>query len=261
MNWIRILTVGGVTSYRALFGWVSPWILVPSLLIAPLGQILLFTYIGRSAGVQSDAFFVIGNATQYSAIPCLFGMTSTIVGERLQRTLGIVLASPAPRLALVVGRSLPILLNGVGVALFGLLAGSALMGVPLRAATLGPVTLAMMASVFGCTGLGVINAAIGLRLRDTAVLSNILFGILLLFCGADVPLDRLPHWMGQAGNWLPLTHGIAAARTLAAGGGLADVSRALTTEVLLGFGYAIVGAAMLRLLETKSRRAASLELT
>src|SRR3954471_21041407 len=119
MSWLRILTVGGITSYRALFGWTSPWILVPSLLVAPLAQILLFTYVGRSAGVGSDAFFVLGNAVQYCAIPCLFGMTSTVVGERLQHPLGVLLASPAPRLPLLLGRSLPVLLNGVGVALFG----------------------------------------------------------------------------------------------------------------------------------------------
>ncbi len=260
MNWLRILTIGGITSYRALFGWTSPWILVPSLLVAPLGQILLFAYIGRASGVGSDAFFVIGNAVQYSAMPCLFGATSTVVGERLQRTLGILLLSPAPRLALLLGRLLPVLLNGVGVALFGYLAGSALLGVPVRVGTLAPVALAIAAAAFGCTGLGLINAAIGLRLRDTAVLSNILFGLLLLLSGADVPLDALPPGLARISGWLPLTHGLAAARSLAAGGGLADAGPALLAEVLLGVGYGVAGVTLLRLLEVRARSAATLEL-
>ncbi len=58
------------------------------MLVAPIFQILLFAYIGRSAGVESDAFFVIGNAVQYSAIPCLFAMANTVAGERFTQTLG-----------------------------------------------------------------------------------------------------------------------------------------------------------------------------
>jgi len=200
MNSLRILVIGGLTTYRALFNWVSPWILVPSLLVMPLAQILLFSYIGRSAGIESDTFFVVGNAVQYSALPCLVGTASTVVGERLQRTLGIVLASPAPRLALVIGRTLPVMLNGLAVSVFGLVAGSVLLGLPVRAATLGPATLTIAVSVFGCTGLGLVSAAVGLRLRDIAVLSTILFGILLCAPG---PTFRGPRSL--AGSQLPGT--------------------------------------------------------
>ena len=42
---VRAFFVGGWTSYRALFNWLTPWILIPTFLVAPLFQILLFTYI------------------------------------------------------------------------------------------------------------------------------------------------------------------------------------------------------------------------
>ena len=47
-------------TYRALFSWLTPQIYIPSLLIAPIFQILLFAYIGRSAGLESDEFYVVG---------------------------------------------------------------------------------------------------------------------------------------------------------------------------------------------------------
>ena len=56
MTSLRIFFVGGLISFRALFNWLSPWIYVPSLLIAPIVQILLFAYMGRAAGQESDAF-------------------------------------------------------------------------------------------------------------------------------------------------------------------------------------------------------------
>ena len=49
-----IFAIGGLISYRALFGWLSPWVFIPSLLVAPVFQILLFVYIGRSAALESD---------------------------------------------------------------------------------------------------------------------------------------------------------------------------------------------------------------
>jgi ABC-2 type transport system permease protein len=88
---IRLLFIGGLLSFRALFGWLSPWILIPTYVIAPIFQILLFVYIGRAAKTQSDEFYVIGNALQYAAIPCVFAMTNTIAGERYQNTLSAVL--------------------------------------------------------------------------------------------------------------------------------------------------------------------------
>ena len=62
MNSLRVFFVGGVTSYRALFNWLNPWVFVPHTLGYPLFEILFFAYLGRFADVESDKFFLIGNA-------------------------------------------------------------------------------------------------------------------------------------------------------------------------------------------------------
>ena len=51
----------------------------------------------------------------------------------------------------------------------------------------------IVVAAFSCTGLGLINAAISLRVRENAVLSNVIFGFLLIFTGANVPLSELPE--------------------------------------------------------------------
>jgi len=131
---LRIFFVGGLISFRALFNWLSPWIYIPSLLVAPIFQIILFAYLGRSAGIGSDEFYVIGNAVQYSAIPCIFAMANTIAGERYTQTLGIVLSTPAPRVPLFLGRSLPVVVNGWFVSMFSLLSARAFSGSTSRRA-------------------------------------------------------------------------------------------------------------------------------
>ena len=255
----RIFLVGGVTSFRALWYWLTPWIYVPTMLVAPIFQILLFAYIGRSAHLRSDEFYVIGNALQYASIPCLFAMSHSIAGERYQETLGAILVSPAARIPLFFGRSLPVVLNGALVAAFSLVVGSLILGVHLPASSLAPLALVVVVSSFSCTGLGLVNAAASLRIRENAVLSNLIFGFLLIFTGANVPLDALPGWMSTAAQGMPFTHAIAAARKLAAGSSLGDVGGLLGAEVLVGAVYGVLGYGLLRWFEWLGRRYATLE--
>ena len=259
MTSARIFFVGGLLSYRALFGWLSPYILIPSMMIAPLFQILLFAYIGRAASLESDEFYVIGNALQYGSIPCLFAMGNAIAGERWQQTLPMILASPAPRLPLFVGRALPVIVNGFAVALFALAAGGLLLRIDVPAGAIPAIVLATATSAYSCTGLGLVCAALGLRVRETAVLGNIIFGVLLILCGVNIPLDDLPGWMSAIGRVLPLTHSIEAARELANGAPLGSVTDLLGTELIVGTTWAVLGYVLLRVFEHEARRRATLE--
>lgn len=259
MKSLRVFFVGGLLSYRALFNWINPWVLVPSFLIAPLFQILLFAYIGRAAHLESDKFYVIGNALQYAAIPCLFAMGNTIVNEKRQQTLGAVLATPARRLPLFVGRALPVMANGILVAAFAFAAGGALLGISIPLGAIAPLAVVIALTAYSCTGLGLVTAAVGLRVIDTAVFANILFGLLLIFCGVNVPLSELPGWMSTTAQGLPLTHGIEAARKLADGASFTSVGGLLGAEAAIGTAYVVLGYVLLRFVEFESRRLATLE--
>lgn len=258
---LRIFVFGGIASYRALFNWLTPWILIPSFLVGPIAQILLFAYLGRSAGIASDEFFVIGNALQYAAIPCLFAMANTIGDERRQGTLGIILSTPAPRVPLFLGRAVPVIANGFLVAVFALVVGGAIFSIDVPTSAYLPIVVVSLVASFACTGLGLVCAALSLRVRETSVLANILFGILLVFCGVNVPLDRLPAWMSEVAPWLPLTHGIEAARQLADGAAFGAVGGLLLRESAVGLMYVLVGMAMLSWFEWESRRRATLEIS
>jgi ABC-2 type transport system permease protein len=254
-----VFFIGGVTSFRALFNWLSPWIYIPSLLVAPIFQILLFAYIGRAAHVQSDEFYVIGNAFQYTAIPCIFAMSSTIEGERWMQTLSSILVSPARRVPLFLGRALPVLVNGALTCAFSLAVGGAILGIHVPAHALAPLALVILVTAGACTGLGLLIAGVGFLVRETATLNNIAFGILLVFCGVNVSLSDLPAWMSTTARGMPLTHGIEAARKLAAGHSLSQVAGLVLTEAAIGAVYAAAGYAFIRLLERQSRIHATLE--
>jgi ABC-2 type transport system permease protein len=256
---LRVFFVGGYISYRALFGFLSFWIFIPTLVITPIMQIILFAYIGRAAGVRSDQFYVIGNAIQYASVPCLFAMTQTISEERFWQTLGPILISPARRMPVFLGRALPVIVNGLFVAAFSLFVGGLILGVTLTGSEWARLFPVLLIAAFSCTGLGLITAGIGLRVRETAVLSNIFIGLLLIFCGANVAISSLPNWMATIARGLPLTHSIEAARAVAAGASLHAVRGLLGKEVVIGIIYSAIGFAMIRYFEHQSRRLATLE--
>jgi ABC-2 type transport system permease protein len=260
MTSLRIFFIGGLTAYRALINWLSPWIFIPTLVITPIFQILLFVYIGRSAGVQSDSFFVIGNAVQYASVPCLFSMTNAIAGERWQQTLAYILVTPAGRLPLFLGRALPVIVNAMFVAAFSLVVSGLIVGIHVPLSAWPGIALVIVVSTFACTGLGLICAAVGLRVRETAVLNNVIFGLLLIFTGANVPVRQLPGWMQAISDRIPLTHGIRAAREIAGGASLGHVSGLLLTELAIGVVYMAVGYYGLRAMERSSRRRASIQI-
>ncbi|MDQ3992729.1 MAG: ABC transporter permease [Actinomycetota bacterium] len=259
MTAVRVFLFGGLLSYRALFAWIDPRVYVPSMLGFPLFQLLFFAYVGRAAEFESDTFFVVGNAIQVSNAGALFGTSFTIGGERWTHTLSSVLATPANRFALFVGRALPNVANGLVVSAFCFVLGWLLLDFELGASQVPALVVVVLVSTLSCGCLGLVVGSIGLRARDAVLYANLAYFVMLVFCGVNVPLDELPGWMAATGRLLPLTHGIEAGREIAAGGGLADVDGLLAREAVIGAFYAAFAYALFRLFEAEGRRRASFE--
>jgi ABC-2 type transport system permease protein len=259
MNSVRVFFIGGYLAYRALFNWIHWTMYVPTMLGGPIFQILFFAYIGRYAGLRSDEFFVIGNAVAISSLGGIFGMAMTIGGERWTQTLSSILVTPANRLALFLGRAIPNLLNGVIVSTVGFAVGWLLLDFTLTASEVPVIALIVVVTSFSCTAFGTLIGAFGLRGRDIFFFANLMILVFLLFCGVNVPLDALPGWMQQVASVLPLTHGIEAARRVADGASLGNVSGLVMTELGIGLFYAGFAYVLLRLFEFDGRRRATLE--
>jgi ABC-2 type transport system permease protein len=255
----RVFFLGGLFSYRALFNWISPLLYVTTMLGSPLFQILFFAYLGRFSGLQDDEFFVVGNAVQVSAMAGIYGMTMTIANERQFGTLSPLLATPASRPALFLGRALPVIVNGLVVSAFGFAVGLAFLDFDVAAEDVGALVVVVVITVASCTALGMLLGSVGLRARDVFFLSNLVYFLMLLLCGVNIPVEELPGWLEAISRSIPLTHGIEAAREVAAGASLSDVSDLVLTEIAIGALYATVAFALFRFFEFEGRRRASLE--
>jgi ABC-2 type transport system permease protein len=122
-----------------------------------------------------------------------------------------------------------------------------------------PLAVVIVATSFACTGFGMLGAGLGLRWRDAIIAINLADAVLLIFCGVNIPIASLPAWMQATSEYLPVTHGLRAARRVADGVALGDVTGLVLAEVAIGAAYAAIGFAWIRYLEGAARRGATLE--
>ncbi|GIF26482.1 ABC transporter [Paractinoplanes tereljensis] len=253
------MTVGGVIAYRALFNWTRPSIFIGTLLIGPLFQLLFFAYLGRQLQVADDRFYLVGNAVLAATLAGVFGGTLAVGNERRYGTLGHVLLSPRSRTAVFLGRALPYGANGLFIAVFTLSVSALMLGLRIPIGAVPGLLTAMAIGSLASAFFGLTLGALGLRFRDVWVISNVAVALLMLLTGVNVPRANLPGWMATTGQYLPITHAAEAARQFAAGQGWSAAGPQLGREALVGLGYAVLAAVLLKVFEFESRRTASLE--
>jgi ABC-2 type transport system permease protein len=259
MSALRVFTLGGISSYRALFNWRHPAVYLPTVLAYPVFQMLFFAFLGRFNSIGDDRYFVVGNAIQASAIAGIYGMVMCLANEREFGTLSSILATPANRFALFCGRTVPVIANGLIAAGFALGAGVVLLRVRIPVAALPALVATVALTAVSCALFGLALGSVALRAKDLWVGSNLAYNLMLLLCGAYVPLAAMPGWVGAVGRALPLTHGIEAARRLTTGASLVEVAGLLGREAAIAVSYAVIGYLLLRIFEAENRRRGSLD--
>lgn len=257
---LRLFWQGAVLSYIALFRWMQPSTYLASKVLMPLSQILFFSLLGMFATNSKDpSFYVIGNAIQMVAVSGIFGVTMSIGGDRWDGTLPYLFGTPANRLAMFVGRAVVHVIDGgLGVVL-GLAWGVLILGLDLSKANLPALALTIIITTFSTSGMGLLLGCISLVTLNVMFINNTVYFLLLIFSGANLPLASQPQWMQTFSQFLPLTRGIASARTLIAGGSLADVAPLLAGEFLIGVIYITVGYVMFRWFEFQAKSRGTLE--
>jgi len=257
---LRLFWQGTLLSYIALFAWLRPMTYLASKVVMPLAQILFFTFLGTFAtGRDNASFYIIGNALQITAISGIYGVTMSIGGDRWNGTLPYLFGTPANRLMMFVGRALIHVIDGMLGVVVGFLWGVVLLGLDLSQANLWLLGLTILVTTFSTSGLGLMMGCLSLITLNVMFINNSVYFLLLIFSGANVPLDALPGWMLAVAQGLPLTRGITAARMLIAGGSLVEVTPLLVGEFLIGCLYGFLGYQMFRWFEIQAKRRGSLE--
>jgi ABC-2 type transport system permease protein len=257
---LRLFWQGTLLSYVALFAWLRPMTYLASKVFMPLAQILFFTFLGMYATSRDNAsFYIIGNAMQITAVSGIYGVTMSIGGDRWNGTLTYLFGTPANRLVLFLGRAFLHVIDGMLGVVIGLMWGTLLLHLDLSQTNFAALALTILVTTFSTSGLGLLMGCISLITTNVMFVNNTVYFLLLIFSGANVPLSAIPAWMQIIAQGLPLTRGIAAARTLIAGGTFQEVAPMLLGEFAIGLVYALLGYQLFRVFEIKAKQRGSLE--
>ena len=257
---IRLFYEGARLSYIALFHWLRPSTYLASKIIMPLNQILFFTFLGVYANGEGSAdFYIIGNALQMAAISGIYGVTMSIGGDRWAGTLPYIFGAPTNRLIIFLGRAFFHILDGSVGVIFGLGLGVLFLGLDLSQANLLLLMLVILSATISTSGMGLMLGSLSLVTVNVWFFNNVMYFLLLLFSGANIPRGDMPGWMVAIGDFLPLTRSIEAARRVTAGASFSDISGLLAVELLMGVIYAGFGFSIFRWIEFQARQRGTIE--
>lgn len=257
----RLFWQGAILAYVALFHWLRPIQYVASKIVMPLAQMFFFVYLGTYAtGVDNASFYIVGNALQIAAVSGIYGVTMSIGGERNEGTLPYLFGTPANRMMIFLGRAFMNIIDGAIGVVIAFVWGVVLMGLDLSQTNLAALALTIVITTISTCGLGLLLGSLALVTVNVMFINNLVYFLLLIFSGANVPLQSLPVWVQAISSALPLTRGIAAARLLVDGASLAQAAPLLWGELAVGVAYSLVGYLMFTVFEVEAKRRGTLEL-
>ncbi len=256
---LRIFFSGAWLSYTALFSWTTPNSYIACKIFLPITQMLFFVYLGVAAsGRDAINFYIVGNAIQMVAINGIYGVTEVVGVEREIGTLIYLLGSPANRAAVFLGRALFNILDGITTVIICFLWG-VLLGLDLSHTDFVSLAIIIAVTAFSTCGFGLLLGSLSLLSVNIMFLNNTIYFLLLVFSGANLPLEKMPVWIQMIRNFLPLSRGIQSARLLVDGKPINEIWPIIIGELTVGIVYALLGLTLFYILELQARRSATLE--
>lgn len=167
---------------------------------------------GGSAGDSMTylEYFFPGTIALILLFTAIFS-TISIIEDRREGFLQGVIASPAPRLAIVVGKVLGSTTLAVGQALLFLVAAP-FAGVPIDVGGLALLIVLMIVMAVGLSGLGFLIAWPMDSTQGFHAIMNLFLMPMWFLSGALFPQSGAMSWIGWIMTINPLTYGVAALR-------------------------------------------------
>lgn len=249
-----------ILSFKSLFGWLDPKIYVLVKVVNPVFMIMFFSLLAKySFGVDDVTPWVIGNSFLLCTYNAIFGVGNVLAIERFFGTLKIVIASPANKFLVFVGRAFMHIIDAVITVLIGLVAGALIFGVSFKGINFPLFALNIFIAMFAATGFGLMIGSFGLWIRDMNLLMNTAALGLLALTGANFPIEMFPNIVQKISYSLPVTRSIKAASLIMDGGSTDTIYRLMSQEIIVGIIYTIFGYILLKVMERIAKNTASLD--
>lgn len=258
MNNLKVFVSSAIFSFRAQFDWLNPAMWITMKFVLSLSQMAFFAFVGVFAGA-SVPFIAIGNALQSLSWNTVFSVINITGHDKWDGTLPLVLATPAHRMPLFIGRAMIHVLDGLISVAISFAFAAFIFGVNFGQADVLALTLTVFLTAFTMAGFGLFIGGLSFFFRNPMVFANIFTFVLLIFCGVNFPVQSLPTVIQPVSYLFPLTYGITAARSAISGGNLIQIAPTLALQLVVGFAAMVIGFLFFRSFENNARKTGKME--
>lgn len=177
-------------------------------MVNPLLQLVALAIVyGSDSGLFHYA--VVAQAANTFVMNTVFWVGEILDRERVKGTLTSLFLAPCSRAAWLSGFILSGLAETLLVATAALLFGRFVYGVELDA-NLPAVGVTLVLFLAALWGMGLIFSGLGLLLKKSNPLANLIWSLFILLGGAWYPVASLPDWLRYPARCLPLGYGMQA---------------------------------------------------
>jgi len=264
-NPVRIFLSSAVFSFRAQFGWLYPPMWLTMKFVMSLSQMAFFVFVGQflittgQAPAGIIAYIAVGNAIMMLSWNTVFSVINITSNDKWDGTLPLLLATPAHRLPIFVGRAMMHVLDGMLSVAIAFAFAIFLFGVNFGNADALALLIVVFMTAFTMSGFGLLIGGFSFHFRNPLVFANIFTYILLIFCGVNFPIQALPQPLQLVSYTIPLTYGVDAGRKAIAGATLLDIAPLLAQVLIVGVISILLGYIFFRWFEHVARKTGQIE--
>lgn len=255
MSELSIVRSAAINYARNKFQMIPWWLWLLQIVLSSFFTMFFFAVMADyvSNPDVTVRFVVIGNVVQSIAATTLYAVSDMPGSEKHTGMLGPLMQTPSNLFLIFLGMSFLNIIAGFISSTLSLCYAQFIFGIDLSGANMLSVAVILVLTVFSLTGFGMMIGSIGLRLRTSSIIANLVSYLGLLLCGVTFPLSYLPGWCQAIADILPLTYGVNAMRSAADGADLMSVSNDLLMMVVLGVMYLMISMLLFNLFERKAR--------
>ena len=219
---------------------------------------VLFTEFATGDRAKMD-FVAIGISVQTIATTAMYSIANVPGVQKHVGTMQVLMTSPANLYVVFLGMSLFSMLTGFMTV--GLSLGYAvfIFGVNFSAVNIVSMLVVMLITAVTMSCVGMAIGSIGLYLRTSVILANVIAYIGLVISGVNFPVSDLPGWVQPIAHAYPLTYAVDAMRGAIDGKGIMDMSTEIGMMVLLGVIFAVLSYLLFIYFEKRTRKSGKLD--
>ena len=197
MSCIGVILSSAATYTRNKFQMVPVWLWLLQIVCTSFFSMFFFVILADyvSNPEVTVRYVVIGNVVQSMAATTLYVVSDLPGTEKHVGTLSPLMQTPANLFCVFLGMSILNIVAGLISSTLSLGYAQFVFGIDLTMANFLSVAVIVLLTVLSLTGFGMMIGSVGLRLRTSSIIANIVSYIGLLICGVNFPLSYLPEWV------------------------------------------------------------------